>query len=87
MLTKKELLFIPIFGGKPVAIMVASQAFSPLMMPLLVISLLIMLNSKKVMGERTISKSFSFLLIVTLGFSLYMLVIAAEGYFGYFTET
>ena len=80
-------LFIPIFGGKPVAIMVASQAFSPLMMPLLVISLLMMLNSKKVMGERTISKSFNFLLIVTLGFSLYMLVIAAEGYLGYFTKT
>ena len=78
-------LLIPIFGGKPIAIMIASQAFSPLMMPLLIIFLIILLNSKKVMGEYTVSTGMNISLVITLLFSIYMLAIAVEGYLKYFS--
>lgn len=77
-------LFIPIFGGKPIAIMIASQAFSPLMMPLLILFLMIMLNSKKVMGENKVGVWMNAGLVITLIFSLFMFVIALEGYADFF---
>ena len=77
-------LFIPVFGGNPIVIMIASQAFSPLMMPLLIIFLLIMLNSKKVMGDHKIGFWLNAGLITTLVFSLFMFFIAFEGYLDFF---
>ena len=78
-------LIIPVFGGKPIAIMIASQAFSPILMPMLIVFLLIMLNSKKIMGEYIISKWLNLALVCTLSFSIYMLAIAVEGYLKYFS--
>jgi len=77
-------LFIPIFGGRPIVIMIASQAFSPLMMPLLIIFLLIMLNSKKVMGNDKIGFWLNAGLTTTLLFSIFMFFIAFEGYLDFF---
>lgn len=78
-------LFIPIFGGKPIVIMIASQAFSPLMMPLLIIFLLILLNSKKVMGDHKIGFWLNAGLATTLVFSIFMFFIAFEGYMEFFS--
>ncbi|MDH5398371.1 MAG: divalent metal cation transporter [Cyclobacteriaceae bacterium] len=77
-------LLIPVFGGKPVAIMIASQAFSPVMMPLLIIFLIIMLNSKKMMGTHTNGPWLNAGLGTTLLFSLFMFYIALEGYLDVF---
>lgn len=77
-------LIIPIFGGKPIVIMIASQAFSPLMMPLLIIFLMIMLNSKKVMGKDGIGPWLNAGLGITLLFSVFMFFIAFEGYLDFF---
>lgn len=77
-------LIIPLFGGQPVVIMIASQAFSPLMMPVLIIFLLILLNSKKVMGEYTIGFWLNTGLVITLLFSVFMFFIAYEGYLDFF---
>ena len=77
-------LFIPVFGGSPIVIMIASQAFSPLMMPLLIIFLLIMLNSKKLMGDHKIGFWLNAGLITTVVFSLFMFFIAFEGYLDFF---
>jgi len=77
-------LFIPMFGGKPIIIMIASQAFSPLMMPLLIIFLLILLNSRKVMGNDTIGFWLNAGLAITLIFSVYIFFIAFEGYLDFF---
>ncbi len=77
-------LIIPLFGGKPIVIMIASQAFSPLMMPLLIIFLLIMLNSKKVMGDGKIGFWLNTGLVTTLVFSLFIFFIAIEGYLDFF---
>lgn len=78
-------LIIPIFGGKPIIIMIASQAFSPLMMPLLILFLLIMLNSRKVMGEHKIGFWLNAGLATTLLFSIFMFFIAFEGYMDFFS--
>jgi Mn2+/Fe2+ NRAMP family transporter len=75
---------IPVFGGKPIAIMIASQAFSPVMMPLLIVFLIILLNKKSLMGENKIGIWMNVALGITLLFSLYMLVIALVGYVKYF---
>jgi len=77
-------LIIPIFGGKPVVVMLASQAFSPLMMPLLILFLLIMMNRKKVMGEFVNGFWLNVGLVVTLLFSVFMFFIAFEAYTGFF---
>ena len=77
-------LFIPVFGGRPIVIMIASQAFSPLMMPLLIIFLMIMLNSKKLMGDQKIGLWMNLGLATTLLFSLFMFFIAFEGYMDFF---
>jgi Mn2+/Fe2+ NRAMP family transporter len=77
-------LFIPVFGGRPIAIMIASQAFSPLMMPLLILFLLMMLNSRKVMGDQKIGLWMNIGLATTLLFSLFMFFIAFEGYLDFF---
>ena len=44
-------LTIPVFGGRPVFIMIASQAFQALLMPLITITIIILLNRSKIMGE------------------------------------
>jgi Mn2+/Fe2+ NRAMP family transporter len=78
-------LFIPIFGGQPIVIMIASQAFSPLMMPLLIIFLLFLLNSKRVMGKDTVGFWLNAGLAITLIFSVFMFFIAFEGYLDFFS--
>ncbi len=79
-------MIIPVFGGKPVIVMIASQAFSPLMMPLLIIFLLIMLNSRKLMGDHKIGFWLNTGLVTTLLFSLFMFFIAYEGYVDFFVN-
>jgi len=77
-------LIIPLFGGQPVVIMIASQAFSPLMMPLLIIFLLIVMNNRKVMGDHVNGFWLNAGLTITLLFSVFMFFIAFEGYLTFF---
>lgn len=77
-------LIIPVFGGKPVIVMIASQAFSPLMMPLLILFLLIMMNKTRVMGEHRNGFWMNAGLGITLLFSIFMFFIAYEGYVDFF---
>jgi Mn2+/Fe2+ NRAMP family transporter len=77
-------LVIPVFGGQPVILMIASQAFSPMMMPLLIIFLLIMMNRQRVMGTFRNGFWLNLGLSVTLIFSIFMFFIAYEGYVDFF---
>jgi Mn2+/Fe2+ NRAMP family transporter len=76
-------LVIPIFGGKPIWILIASQAVSPLVMPLLTLFLLILLNSKKVMQEHRIGWGMNLALILAFLFNCFMLVVAIDGFKNY----
>ena len=61
---------VPVFGGRPVLIMIASQAVSTVIMPLLIVLLLIMLNSSKTVGSYKNPTALNIGLIITLAFAL-----------------
>jgi len=73
-------LIVPFFGGKPVIIMIASQAVSPVIMPFLTILLLILLNRKKIVGEHKNGIFMNCALITTLIFTLFMSYTALIGF-------
>ena len=75
-------LVVPLFGGKPVRIMIASQAVSPIAMPLLAVFVTILLNKKAVVGENRPGLLLNTGLIVTGLFSLYMFTVALTGFVG-----
>jgi len=72
---------VPVFGGKPVVIMIASQAVSPVVMPLLIVFLFILLNSRKVVGDYRNPFLLNAGLVVTFIFSLFMSYSAVVGLF------
>ena len=73
-------LIIPFFGGKPVWILIASQAISPFVMPLITLFLLILLNRTELMKEHKISLGMNVALSATLIFNCYMLYVALNGF-------
>ena len=42
---------VPIFGGRPVLVMIASSAFQATIMPITTVSIIVLINNKKLMGE------------------------------------
>jgi Mn2+/Fe2+ NRAMP family transporter len=63
-------LVVPVFGGRPVLVMIASQAISTIVMPLLIIMLIIMLNSSRTVGNYRNPLALNVGLGMTLGFAL-----------------
>lgn len=76
-------LVVPVLGGRPVNIMIASQAVSPVAMPLLALFVLVLLNKKSVAGDRPPSRALNAGLAVTVAFSFYMCFVALSGFFGF----
>lgn len=73
-------LFIPVFGGSPVPIMIASQAVSPLIMPVMVLLVLLLLRRVEPAGSKW--RPLHWGLAVTFAFSVYMSVVAFTGFTG-----
>lgn len=71
---------VPVFGGAPVEIMIASQTVSPMVMPLLVAFVWILISKKDIAGEHPPSPLQHFGMGITLLFSLYMLSLAVIGW-------
>ncbi len=72
-------LIVPLFGGRPVPIMIASQALSPLVMPLFVAFVWILISKKEIAGDHPPSPLLHLGMGVTMVFSAYMLYLAALG--------
>ncbi|MHB9029456.1 MAG: NRAMP family divalent metal transporter [Candidatus Latescibacterota bacterium] len=70
---------VPVFGGRPVVIMIASQAVSPVVMPLLIILLFVLLNSRKTAGNYRNPLILNIGLVVTFIFSLFISYSAVLG--------
>ncbi len=62
---------VPVFGGQPVMVMIASQAISPIVMPMLIVMMLVMLNSRQTVGTYNNPLVLNAALCVTLVFSLF----------------
>ncbi len=63
-------LTVPLFGGRPVWIMVASQAFQAILLPVITVPILVLINSKKMMGEDRAGFWLNAGLVATLIFGL-----------------
>jgi Mn2+/Fe2+ NRAMP family transporter len=72
-------LIVPVFKGNPVIIMIASQAVSPVIMPLLIAFTFILINSKKVVGDYKNPLLLNLGLGLTFLFSLFMSYTAFTG--------
>jgi Mn2+/Fe2+ NRAMP family transporter len=78
-------LIIPVLGGKPVWILIASQALSPFVMPLITLFLLILINKSEVMKGHKTSLWMNIALGATLIFNCYMLYVALIGLIKFLT--
>jgi len=76
-------LIVPILGGKPVWILIASQALSPFVMPLITLFLIILLNKPEVMKEYKMSLWMNVALGATFIFNCYMLYVALVGFINF----
>lgn len=76
-------LIVPFIGGKPVWILIASQALSPFIMPLITLFLIILLNKKEFMREYKIGLGLNLALGATFIFNCYMLYIAVRGFINF----
>jgi Mn2+/Fe2+ NRAMP family transporter len=77
-------LVVPIFGGRPVFVMIASQAFIAVATPLVILFMMILMNRKSVVGETYVLSPIKNILVgVTLIFSTMMAVFGIIGLFGW----
>ncbi len=72
-------LIVPVFKGNPVIIMIASQAISPVVMPLMILFVFILINRKDVVGDYRNPLIMNLGLGLTFVFSLFMAYTAFTG--------
>ena len=77
-------LYTPLFGGRPVWIMIASQAFQATLMPMLTLAIIILLNKKEIMGKYKIGFWMNLGCWLTFIFSLVMAYTGIVGLKNYF---
>ena len=77
-------LIVPLVGGKPVWILIASQALSPFVMPLITLFLILLINNKEVMKENKTGYGMNVALVATFIFNCFMLLVALKGFQEFF---
>ena len=70
---------VPLFNAKPIWVMVASQALNAILLPLTVICIIYLSNSRKLVGDLKASAAHNLIFGVILIFSLFM---SAAGVYG-----
>lgn len=73
-------LIVPLLGGKPIWILIASQALSPFVMPLITLFLIILLNKSEVMKTHKANLGLNIALGATFIFNCFMLYVAITGF-------
>jgi manganese transport protein len=73
-------LVVPIFHARPVFVMVASQAFAALVLPVTVGGIFYLTSSKKIMGEHANSKIENVILFLIFLFALFMGGVGIRGF-------
>ena len=72
-------LIVPVFGGRPVFVMIMSQALGLFVTPLVLILMWIQVNNKEQLGSYAADKFKNFLFAVITFFTIYMSVIGIIG--------
>ena len=76
-------LVVPVFHAKPVIVMIASQAFGTLLLPVTVLCIIYLGNRKDVMGKENVNKlGTNIILGLILIFSIYMCGSGIQGLLG-----
>ena len=77
-------LVVPIFGGRPVLVMIMSQALMVIVTPLILALMLYIYNKRSIMGQHTIGVTSNISLVVILLFTIAMAVAGVIGIVGQF---
>ena len=72
-------LVVPIFGGRPVLVMIASQALALIITPLIIILMQILQNRSEIMGNYKMSRAMNISMILISAFTVYMAVVGILG--------
>jgi len=72
-------LVVPLFGARPVLVMIVSQAFSAVILPITVACIFYLSTRKDLMGEHKNTRAANIILIAILLFSLFTSFIAVKG--------
>lgn len=72
-------LVVPLFGARPLGVMIASQAFGALIFPVTVACVAFLASRSSLMGEHVINARDKAILVLTFGFSLYMSFLSLRG--------
>lgn len=74
-------LTVPIFHAKPIIVMIASQAFGALILPVTVLCIIYLGNKKSIFGSKSLSLFYNIALILIFIFSLIMSFMGYSGLF------
>ncbi len=77
-------LVVPVFGGRPVLVMIMSQALTVIVTPLVLALMLYIYNKKSIMGDNTLGTVSNATLVVILLFTIAMAVAGVIGIIGQF---
>jgi Mn2+/Fe2+ NRAMP family transporter len=72
-------LVVPVFGGRPVLIMIVSQALVALATPVIVLLMLLLQNRAEIMGAYRATRGFNIIMTIIFVFTVFM---AATGIIG-----
>lgn len=72
-------LVVPIFGGRPVLVLIISQALTLLVTPVILILMMILQNRKDIMGEYKAKVGFNINMTVMTLFTLFMSIVGIIG--------
>jgi len=75
-------LIVPVFGGRPVWIMIGVTAFQSIMMPLVTLAILVLLNNERLMGKYKAGLWLNAGILATLVFSVFAAVMGVRGLLG-----
>jgi Mn2+/Fe2+ NRAMP family transporter len=64
-------LVVPVFGGRPVAVLILAGAIQVIVLPVATIAIMILVNNDKLMGEHKANKWLNIGLFITLLYSLF----------------
>ena len=79
-------LVVPFFGGRPIAVMIVSQALSSVLLPLTVGCILYLANRKDLLKEHSNNLVANLILIAILVLSIINTSVAIKGVYGQITE-
>jgi Mn2+/Fe2+ NRAMP family transporter len=78
-------LIVPVFKAPPVFVMIASQVFSALILPVTVLSIIYLTNSRNLMGAHKSNTLMNTVLFIILIFAIYMSFTGLKGILEYLT--